>query len=77
MNSIPADAHSHAVGGEEVVPGASELTIDTDPTMGARINLVSKTQVILPSTAIGACLGCAGLTALEDVPPRVAMGSVG
>jgi len=60
-NPIPAIARGHAIGGKEVVPGASELAVDEDPTMGAGEDLVAKAKLGLPGTALGACLGCARL----------------
>jgi len=76
-NPIPSQPDGHAIGGEEVVPGSSDLTVDRNPAVGAGVDFVPKEKTILPGTTIGACLGGAGFSTLVDEPPGFASGSVG
>ena len=73
MHPIPPPPNGHAIGGKEVIPSASELSIDVKSATRAVVDLVPKAKVFLPGTTVGACLGGAWFTALVDVSPRVAV----
>ena len=63
-------AQGHAVGSKEVVPRASQLTVNLDGAARALEDLVAQAERGIPSTAMGAGLGGSRLRSREDVAPR-------
>ncbi len=68
-------AQSHAVGSKEVVPRASQLTIDLDGAARAFEDLVAQAKRGIPCTAVGTSLRGSRLSSDKDAASRKKNGS--
>ena len=70
---VGPDAHGLSQGGEEVVAGSvCRVSVDLDTAALTAVDLVSQSQVRLPSPAVPACFRRPGLSGVaDDVPSGV------